>query len=100
MYRNKKLRKSARGQDCTMFGPTCTGGGEARNDVCLRHSNRIEDGKGTGIKANDDRAFYGCQNCENWYSGLTPMDHHLTTDEALDAAIARTYLRATELGVM
>ena len=99
-YRNNKLRQSAQGELCTMFGPTCSGGGEERNDVCLRHSNRLIDGKGTGIKANDDRAFYGCQPCEDWYSRLVDLPHHETRDEACEKAIARTHERALELGVM
>lgn len=70
MYRNKALRESARGEACTMRGPTCTGGGD---DTCWRHSNEIRHGKGGGIKANDLFGFYGCQNCEWWYDGTNSL---------------------------
>ena len=97
MYRNKKLRESARGQECTMLGPYCTGGGEARNDVCWRHSNEQRHGKGTGIKANDLFGFYGCQNCEDWYSNsLAKPDAVYYFRDAWE----RSMIKVCELGVL
>lgn len=96
-YVNHKLRKSAQGKPCTMLGPTCTGGGEERNDVCLRHSNQLEHGKGVGMKAHDLLAFYGCQNCEDWYSGRESSP----SDKAMYFAFAnqRTLVIACNEGV-
>ena len=97
-YRNNKLRQSAQGQNCTMFGPTCTGGGEARNDVCWRHSNEQKHGKATGIKAHDIFGFYGCANCEDWYTGNT-----ITKEQKkhyFRAANEQSLIVACELGVL
>ena len=96
-YRNPKLLKSAQGQNCTMFGPTCTGGGEARNDVCWRHSNEQKHGKATGIKAHDIFGFYGCANCEDWYSNEATKE---TAAEAFRLAWEASLIVACELGVL
>lgn len=69
-YRNKDLRESARGEACTMRGPTCTGGGE---DTCWRHSNEIRHGKATGQKADDIFGCYACQQCEWLYDGTNSL---------------------------
>jgi hypothetical protein len=66
MYRNKKLLQSADGAPClARFTAACTGQG----DVCWRHSNEMQHGKATGIKAHDIFGFYGCRACEDYYSG-------------------------------
>ena len=62
---SKKIRDSARGEYCTMISPRCSGDPAK---VALRHSNLLEHGKGRGIKASDLEAFYGCTECEDWFT--------------------------------
>ena len=65
----QQLRDSAeRVDECCGQGPTCNGG---QGDICVRHSNEDRHGKGKGIKAHDIFFFYGCQPCEDYYSGPT-----------------------------
>ncbi len=97
MHRNKKLRESANGAPCFMFGPACTGGGPERGDVCWRHSNEMRHGKSTGIKAHDLFGMYGCQSCENWFT------NDLTREErviAFEAAWHQSMIYAADLGVL
>lgn len=65
MYRNKKLRDSARGMHCTMRVPgVCN---HDKETVVWCHSDLMKHGKGTGIKAHDLFGFYGCSACHEWY---------------------------------
>jgi len=61
-----KVLKAAEGQECLANFPGCQGG----YDVAFRHFNEGWAGKGAGQKADDCAGFYGCQHCENLYSGL------------------------------
>ena len=96
MYRNKKLRKGAQGQPCTMLGPTCTGGGD---DTCFRHNNELWAGKSTGNKSHDIFGAYTCQRCEWWYDGTdnrgTPIE---IRREAFIEANRKTLVIACENG--
>lgn len=63
---NQKLRDSA--QDA----PNCFGCGIAnpnRDILCLAHSNRLQDGKGRGIKATDATGAILCQLCHDTIDG-------------------------------
>lgn len=62
--RSKKLRRSANGEQCTMFSPWCNGN-SATTVWC--HSNMGMHGKGRGRKADDLFGFYGCSGCNAWY---------------------------------
>ena len=85
-YRNKKLLQAAEGQECLANFPGCKGGHE--NDVAARHFNAGWAGKGTAQKADDCAIFYGCQHCENLYSGLLTN----TNDYAIFVADQDYYL--------
>lgn len=61
------IRRSAEGEDCTLKFP-----GICRNNTETTvwcHSNKIVDGKGMGIKANDDAGCYGCGHCHAFLDG-------------------------------
>ena len=66
-YRNPKLLKAARGQECTLNVP----------DVCnydtettvAAHSPFGEDGKGMGQKADDCFIAFACSSCHDWLDG-------------------------------
>lgn len=60
------IRKSAKGEACTLRFPCCNGD-PATTVWC--HSNRAEDGKGMGIKARDEEGCYGCATCHSWLDG-------------------------------
>lgn len=66
MHRNNRLKESAQHAPCLMNSPRCDGG---VTDVCWRHSNHLRHGKGRGIKAHDLFGAFGCQGCEDYYSG-------------------------------
>lgn len=60
------IRQSARGEACTLSFPCCSGD---RATVVWCHSNRLEDGKGMGIKARDHEGCYGCAACHAFLDG-------------------------------
>jgi hypothetical protein len=39
--------------------------------LCLAHSNRIQDGKGRGLKSHDDKGAIVCNDCHNLIDGRT-----------------------------
>lgn len=55
-----KIRLSAREEDCTLRFWFCR---NERDTVVWCHSNRLADGKGTGLKASDEAGCYGCALC-------------------------------------
>jgi hypothetical protein len=63
----KKIRDSARGQDCTIRSPWCSPGPE-NETVVLAHYH--EPGHGTmGGKSDDTSAAYACNTCHDWLDG-------------------------------
>jgi hypothetical protein len=92
---SKKIRDSAKGEECTMGSPRCNG---RPSSVCLRHSNLIEHGKGRGIKADDREAFYGCQGCEDWFTD--PNIDKGFRYRLYERAKIRTHLRLKEKGLL
>lgn len=64
------IQKSAKDEECTIRLP---GVCNFRTDTTvLCHSNLLEDGKGKGIKAPDDKAAYGCCDCHDVVDGRRP----------------------------
>lgn len=61
------IRKSARGEECTLRFPGICNGDTQTTVWC--HSNRAEDGKGMGLKARDEEGCYGCSACHAWLDG-------------------------------
>ena len=64
------IRRSAKGEACTLMIPgVCTGD---TTTTVLCHSNRLADGKGLGMKAPDTEACYGCSACHDVLDGRRP----------------------------
>lgn len=60
---SKELRKSARGQRCTLRTEFCN---EYESDVMLCHV-PLKGMAGWSQKAHDFHAMYACYNCHNWF---------------------------------
>ena len=69
-YRNKKILAAARDRQCVLCGSTGT--------TIAAHSNRVEHGHGTGIKAPDYYVAFVCQCCHDEIDGRRGK---LTKDE-------------------
>lgn len=94
------IRASARGQDCTLrFEGICNRNPET---TVWCHSNRIEDGKGMGLKARDEEGCYGCSDCHAWldggYAGAGADRAHV--DARFDAARVESQEKLRALGLM
>lgn len=77
-----KLRKSAKGENCTLqIHPYCNGNPET---VVLCHL--PSEGKGMALKSPDHWAAYGCSNCHNIIDGRWNTD-------LSDAEILRCMMR-------
>jgi hypothetical protein len=78
-----KIRKSARGEDCTINLPgVCNYNPET---VVWAHSNRYQDGKGMGLKAKDENGAYACYACHSMYDRQTKRPNHLSLEEVEEA---------------
>lgn len=54
--------------------PHCMSCGKLNYDghqLCLAHSNRIQDGKGRGLKSHDEKGAIVCNDCHNLIDGRT-----------------------------
>ncbi len=92
VFRSKKVRDAAKGEDCTVNSPNCSYDSET---TVFCHLNDHWAGKGRGIKAHDI-GFFGCYNCH------TAIDQGKLDDEYfyLLRAMVRTWLRLIELGIV
>lgn len=63
-----KLTTLARGQGCTVRGPTCNGNRETTVSAHFR-SHRL--GAGIGIKPPDLFCAFSCSSCHDWIDGRT-----------------------------
>ncbi len=63
-YENKKIRKSAQGEDCTLNSPWCN---YDPSTTVFCHLNESFAGKSTGQKADDIAGFFGCAECHRVY---------------------------------
>jgi len=63
VIRIKKIRDSARGQDCTVNGPYCN---YLPETVRFIHYRTLEDNAGTGLKPDDSAGCYACSDCDSW----------------------------------
>lgn len=81
------IRRSARGEECTL---RIVGICNYDTDTTVwAHSNRLQDGKGMGIKANDAEGCYACSACHAWLDGGWVRDKGMTAGllaEFFDAA--------------
>lgn len=67
-YRDQRIRDSARGETCTMRLHCCN---RSPDTTVWAHSNKMQDGKGKGLKADDDKGAYMCSACHDEYDGRT-----------------------------
>lgn len=93
------IRKSARGEHCTLLFPCCNGNPET---VVWCHSNRAEDGKGMGIKARDTEGCYGCSACHAFLDGgyANTIWSRKTVDSFFDRARNLSQYLLREKGLM
>lgn len=95
------IRKAARGQECTLqIFDVCNCDPET---TVLCHDNRIESGKGMGLKAPDSAACFGCSSCHDVLDGRAPRPTWLTLDalhRRLDLAVMRTHEILRQKGLL
>ena len=65
MIRVKKIRDSARGQDCTVQSPWCNH--DPATVVFAHYSAKGE--SGMGMKPDDSQGAYACDRCHSWLDG-------------------------------
>ena len=91
----RKLRKSAKGEDCTLeIHPYCNRNPET---TVLCH---LPSGSGMGQKSPDWWAVYGCSDCHDIIDGRTKYSRHIITAEDIEQckqrALFKTWLRFIE----
>lgn len=91
--RSDKIRQAARGEICTLNGPTCRYDTET---TVFCHLNESFAGKGMGTKADDIAGFFGCHECHAAYDSGRLDDKHFY----LLRAVIRTHRRLLEKGVI
>lgn len=90
----RKLREAARGERCTLNGPTCRYDTET---TIYCHLNESFAGKGMAIKAADFAGgFFGCHECHIAYDTGRLEDRYFY----LLRAVVRTQRRLAEKGVI
>lgn len=102
-YRPKStpIRKSAKGEDCTLEFPIPEY--HDPETVVLCHDNRLESGKGAGHKAPDTAAAYGCFHCHNVLDGRAPRPNGFTYEmmiERFERGVALTHARLRAKGLL
>lgn len=95
------IRASARDEECTLRFPfVCN----YRTDTtALCHDNRLESGKGMGLKAPDTCAAYGCSACHDVLDGRAPRPAGMTYEtmlERFDQGVEHTHARLRAKGLM
>ena len=94
--KNKKLRDSARGEECALrIHPYCNGNPET---TVLCHIGP----SGMGMKAYDHEAVYGCSSCHDVIDGRVKVDKSLgmAIHEIKLDALFRTWQRMIEKGLI
>lgn len=75
-------RRAARGRDCTLMIPGICNRDPATTVLC--HSNRLEHGKGMGLKSPDAKACFGCSDCHDVLDGRRPLPSWMTRQQLED----------------
>ena len=96
--RSKKLRDSARGQDCLMSVPgVCNHNPET---TVLTHI-RSHTSKGIGQKPHDLLAVWACSGCHDWYDGRThAKDANAMRDDYFNDAHKRQLIEWERMGLI
>lgn len=98
--RMKKILDSARGEECTLnFEDICNHNPET---TVWAHSNKAEDGKGMGQKADDIYGCYACSDCHDVLDGRRQRTGHNLTDveSYFTRAMKKSWRRLIEKGVL
>ncbi|WP_226941049.1 nuclease domain-containing protein [Janthinobacterium violaceinigrum] len=94
------IRRSARGQDCTLRLAVCNFDPDT---TVLCHSNFLADGKGVGLKAPDTAAAFGCSACHDVLDGRRPRPADLSLaglEAAFRAAVGATHEILRSMGLL
>lgn len=95
--KSKKIRDSARGEDCTLrIYPYCNFNPET---TVFAHIN--DDRKGMGIKSNDTSGVYACSSCHDIIDGR--VNHGMPKAEIYKCIISgmqRTMIKLIEKGIV
>ena len=87
MYRNPKILRAANGRPCSYCGLN-------HGTTVAAHSNRMEDGKGVGLKAHDCFVAFLCATCHTEYdTGIMPQHE-------FNRAMKRTWLILLREGIL
>lgn len=95
----RKIRESARDEECTLRLPLVCNGRTDTTVYC--HSNRLEHGKGMGLKA--EVGCYGCVNCHDVLDGRRPRPAHISHEDLIDTfdrACAETQAKLVSKGIL
>lgn len=93
---SQKLRDSARDESCTLRLIGCLNGNET---VVLCHASGTGM-KGTGMKAPDHFAMYGCQNCHDIIDGRKGIHGQHWDYRDIVRAVCETQMRMIEKGLI
>ncbi len=98
MIRLKKIRDSAKMQDCTMNSVCCNYSPET---VIFAHYGEPGE-KGTGLKPDDTSGAYLCSGCHDWADRRTSNGEYLAGDAQYYwfRAMRRTWKLLVENGVL
>lgn len=94
-YRNKKITRAAKGEDCTINYVNCNYNPET---TVFAHLNEYYAGKGMGQKADDCAGVFACSNCHDDYDRNKIEDY--SANYYLLRAYVRTIRRLIDLGVI
>lgn len=95
-YRNKKIRDAARGEECTIDGPSCNNDPET---TVFAHFNEGWAGKGMSQKADDCAGVFACSDCHDWLDGRAMYEGWDRTEFWL-RGYYRTIRRLLDKGVL
>lgn len=68
--------------------------------LCLAHSNRIQDGKGMGIKSMDEKGAIVCDTCHSLIDGRINTYGRTERQEMLERANAKTVAWWIQTGIL
>lgn len=92
MYRNNKLRDSARNEACVACG--------ADNGTTVWcHADSQKYGKGYGLKSHDLFGFFGCDRCHDFYGSSKGMERQ-ERDEWFIEQFIKSMIIACEKGYL
>lgn len=98
MIRSNKIRKSAKGESCTVgIVGTCS-----RNNETVVFAHLPDESHGMGMKASDIVGCFACAKCHDMIDGRTPPTAEFAEhkDWYMRIALQRTMARLFQIGVL